>query len=225
MALLESRLDKGHKMKKTQYQGYLYIAIMTIIVVAISMAAGCEKSDLTGNVVMEEQAGSAAGGQEQAQQDTAQAPAASDAPATSSMYQVKCGQDSECGEITIGEPYCFQNTVITPIKKPTCINAGTIRAYCRTESDDNVEVCESGSEICRQRECLVLADLPCKDTDGGKDYYEAGEVTDAELIVYKDTCTGRTALLEYYCINGKGLVKKEEHLCAAPCKMGACVED
>ncbi|MBU0536341.1 MAG: hypothetical protein KKE20_05210, partial [Nanoarchaeota archaeon] len=88
---------------------------------------------------------------------------------SSSGTEIECNQDSDCGKEIIGEPYCFQGSIMTPRKLPKCTYPGTVNSYCSIESKDKIEFCSSG-EFCREGTCLVLREQPCEDTDDGKDY-------------------------------------------------------
>ena len=99
--------------------------------------------------------------------------------------KVECGSDADCGKEIVGEPSCFQGNILIPRKMPRCDYPGTINSNCRMASEDKVILC-SGSEFCRDGECLEISKQPCKDTDGGKTYNISGEVTDGfmELASY-----------------------------------------
>ena len=139
---------------------------------------------------------------------------------------VECYSDSECGEVVTKEPYCFQGSVVTPESVPECHNAGTVDSYCRTESNDRVELCSPSEEFCRDGQCLVIAEEPCEDTDGGRDYSTQGKVTDALKERLWDQCAeDEKTLYERYCSHGDyGKVMTEEHRCSGKCSGGECVE-
>ncbi|MFO8016020.1 MAG: hypothetical protein R6U32_02865 [Candidatus Woesearchaeota archaeon] len=148
-----------------------------------------------------------------------------DVPEGENSPDVECYDNSDCGETIYGEKHCFQNGVVTPITKHVCVNPGSVDSYCKKEESDEVEMCSPGKEVCRGGECLVLAEQPCNETDDGRDYEEAGEVFDAELIKYNDRCLDEETLIEYYCSGGdKGVAEKEEHICEGECSGGECVE-
>lgn len=168
---------------------------------------GCRTENATGNVVFD---GSVVDGSAQEQDEG---------------YKVTCSKDSDCGQIEYGEKYCFQGGVVTPIVENICENPASVKSYCRREMADEVLMCEKGREICRDGSCLVLANLLCTDSDGGKNYEKAGTVFDAELIEYRDNCLDKYHVIEYYCSGGtKGIAKKEEVFCHGQCVTGACVE-
>ncbi|MBU0536278.1 MAG: hypothetical protein KKE20_04895 [Nanoarchaeota archaeon] len=143
---------------------------------------------------------------------------------SSSGTDVKCDQDSDCGNEVIGEPYCFQGSILTPRNMPKCTYPGTVNSYCSMENKDKVEFCSSG-EFCRDGTCLVLSEQPCEDTDGGKDYETFGRVTDGKLEVFNDDCQDDKVLLERYCSDGgfgRGLT--DEHRCLYKCSGGKCID-
>ncbi|MBD3313787.1 hypothetical protein GF345_05065 [Candidatus Woesearchaeota archaeon] len=138
--------------------------------------------------------------------------------------EVECNSDADCGQEVIGEPYCFQGNILTPRNIPKCVYPGTINSYCRMESKDRTTLCGSG-EFCRDGECLVTAQQPCNDTDGGKDYDTQGKVTDGLLEVFNDQCKDEDVLLERYCSNGEfGRGLTEEHECRYRCSGGRCAD-
>ncbi|PIN87132.1 hypothetical protein COV19_01410 [Candidatus Woesearchaeota archaeon CG10_big_fil_rev_8_21_14_0_10_44_13] len=186
------------------------------------VAAGCRSNTVTGNVVAEkDSAAPVQSAQKPAAQTEQPAPATDD-----SIYAVECKQDSDCGETVYGERYCFQNGVVTPLTKNICVNPGSIKSYCKREMADEVLMCASGKEVCRKGECYVLANLPCTDSDGGKNYDVAGTVVDAEMLEYKDYCIDKYQIMEYFCPStNKGLVLKEPKICTGgKCITGACVD-
>lgn len=203
---------------------------MLAVLILIVALSGCTVTDITGSTAQEEKDSVQAGaGEKQEVQAQEEPKPAAETPAKTgdSMYEVACNGDSDCGETIYGEKYCFQNGIVTPITKNICMNPGSIKSYCRKEMRDEVVMCIEGREVCRNGKCLVLAELPCTDSDGGKNYEEAGTVLDAELIEYKDNCLDKGTVIEYYCLGGnKGLARDEKHYCiGGKCITGACVED
>ena len=65
----------------------------------------------------------------------------------------------------------------------------------------------------------------CTDSDGGKDYYTKGTVTD-EGKTYADYCIDSSTLREYFCLEktagGLGGVAEEDYACPYGCESGAC---
>jgi len=65
----------------------------------------------------------------------------------------------------------------------------------------------------------------CTDSDGGKDYYTKGTVTD-EGKTYADYCIDSSTLREYFCLEktagGLGGVAEEDHACPYGCENGVC---
>ncbi|MCX8147143.1 MAG: hypothetical protein N3D84_01610 [Candidatus Woesearchaeota archaeon] len=141
---------------------------------------------------------------------------------------VKCSINADCGAPIIGEPYCFQGSVTVDIKMPKCNLPGTINSYCTMESRTNVTDCKRDTEICRKGKCLVIAELPCNDTDGGLNYNVSGRVFDALLEESIDKCESENKLLERYCEYGnKGRGMTKEYMCPSnmKCSMGSCVPE
>lgn len=210
------------KINKTLF----YIAIILALSIVIS---GCTVTDISGSTTVDLEPDDTKE-QQPVQQDQDQESAHITQAGQidqDSMYDIECNQDSDCGEVVYGDKYCFQNGVVTPITKSVCVNPGSIKSYCRKETKDVVEICLSGKEVCRQAKCLVIAELPCTDSDGGKNYDEAGTVFDAELLEYKDNCMDKSTVTEYYCRGGdKGIARSENHYCiGGKCVTGACVDD
>lgn len=209
------------------------IGLIAIMILGL-LVAGCAVTDMTGSTTAEldedivqqpeaEEQETAEQEQQPEQQTTAE-PAATETE--DDMYNIECHENSDCGEIIYGETYCFQNGITIPVTKPTCMNPGSIKSYCRNEMKDEVKMCIVGKEVCRSGKCFVLAELPCEDSDGGRNYEEAGTVFDAELIEYKDNCKDKYHVIEYYCIGGdKGIARSEERYCTGgKCVTGACVK-
>ena len=207
----------------------VWIMALTAVFLLAIIISGCTTKGIDGNAVADN-AGKQPGQQAAVQeQDTESQQSSTDEEGSSSgsMYEIECSRDSDCGETTYGEKYCFQNGIVTPITKFTCMNAGSIKSYCKKEMADEVEPCDSSKEVCRSAECLVLANQPCTDSDGGKNYDKLGEVLDAELMNYKDECIDKHTLIEYFCTgNTKGVAGSERHYCTGgDCITGACVSD
>lgn len=140
--------------------------------------------------------------------------------------KVACYKDDDCGKVIEKTPYCFQGSVLTPLNIPKCHFPGTVNSYCRYENSDRITLCERGVQSCIGGKCLVIATLPCKDTDSGKNYDVAGNVTDGLSILYVDDCEDKRFLLERYCSNGnKGTGMTEEYMCHDECSNGACIEE
>ena len=76
----------------------------------------------------------------------------------------------------------------------------------------------------------ALAEVTCTDSDGGKDYYVKGTVTDGGRS-YTDYCQGAFYLKEYFCLptssTGSGGVAEEDVVCpnGGSCINGACTEE
>ncbi|MFA5348893.1 MAG: hypothetical protein WC309_00810 [Candidatus Paceibacterota bacterium] len=81
--------------------------------------------------------------------------------------------------------------------------------------------------------CYPKKEVPvCTESDGGRDYYKAGTVTDKDGKKYVDTCSNETVnfnasiqdqnnLIEHYCDNG--VAKNVNYSCPYGCKDGACM--
>lgn len=207
------------------------LILMVILAVSLVLViSGCKNSGITGKAVAENTAGSgsASGSQPTGNQQPSSPPAEQKtASSDGSLYKIECSKDSDCGGTVYGEKYCFQNGIVTPITKNMCINPGSVKSYCRREMADEVLSCQNGKEICRAGECLVLANQPCSDSDGGKNFEKQGAVYDAELMNYKDECLDKHHLIEYFCAGGdKGVAGSERHLCLdSDCITGACVDN
>ncbi len=59
----------------------------------------------------------------------------------------------------------------------------------------------------------------CKDSDGGRDYFDKGSVVFSS-IVKTDYCLSHSTLVEYYCHNG---IESEYRVCENRCLDGRCV--
>lgn len=63
----------------------------------------------------------------------------------------------------------------------------------------------------------------CKDSDGGKNYYEKGYITTGyRHIDAEDTCISEKILKEYYCDNGE--ISSVNYTCSNGCKNGECIK-
>jgi len=69
---------------------------------------------------------------------------------------------------------------------------------------------------------VVEYQVQCTDTDGGKNYYEKGTVTDRYGEKYTDYCIDKKNLMEYYC-NEDGTSGSESYECPYKCEDGACI--
>ncbi|MCX6707610.1 MAG: hypothetical protein NT001_05735, partial [Candidatus Woesearchaeota archaeon] len=119
---------------------------------------------------------------------------------------------------------CFQGNSLTPQNIPKCTYPGTINSKCTVEQKDKMVLCNKEKETCRSGACVLIALLPCSDTDGGKAYDRAGVVTDGLEKVYVDNCEDDRWLYERYCSHGtKGEGLTDEYQCEGKCSNGACV--
>lgn len=191
------------------------ILLFAVIALFIMGIIGCAKTQVIKPVPQQVDTGT----QEESEQ--------AQEPSEEMNTEVECNSDAECGEEVIGEPYCFQGSIMTPKRIPKCSFPGTINSYCRQESKDVTTPCSKGSEFCMDGKCLVIAEQPCTDTDGGKTYNISGRVTDGLLEVFVDNCLDDSrTLIETYCSDGeKGRGLTEEYRCPDRCSSGACVED
>jgi|GEM_PF-6430430 len=96
---------------------------------------------------------------------------------------------------------------------------------CRAIADDDYTLCELIQDEGLKSDCNEL--WPCVDTDGGRDYYEEGEVLfldwNGERSTHGDSCGGvpMTMLEEYYCTDSGGLAW-ETFVCPGECDDGEC---
>jgi len=114
-----------------------------------------------------------------------------------------CLEDSCDSENTVSEYFC---------------------SYNETDSRRAVHGCPAG---CFDGACLGEVPPPCTDTDGGKNYFEKGEVSsighESSTAAGEDYCIANT-LFEKYCENDQpGVI--EEHNCEQGCIDGACIEE
>ena len=189
----------------------LYL-IAAFAVIALLIASGCSR--ITGQTVLDTKNDA---NQVQAQQDSGAA-----------AGKIVCSSDLDCGKPMIGEPYCFQGNSLTPQNLPKCIYPGTINSKCEVEQKDRMVLCNREKETCKSGECVLIATLPCADTDGGKDEDEAGMVTDGLGKEYVDNCVENDDRFVYerYCSNGnKGEGLTEIMWCEGRCSNGECVPD
>lgn len=189
----------------------LYL-ITAFAVIVLLTASGCNM--FTGQTVLETP-------KEKQQVQTGQ-------NAGSAGTEVACSADSDCGKPMIGEPYCFQGNALTPQNLPKCMYPGTINSKCTVEQKDKMVLCNREKEACKSGACVLIASLPCTDTDGGKDENEAGMVTDGLGKEYVDNCVENDDRFVYerYCSHGtKGEGLTEIMWCEGRCSNGECVPD
>jgi len=187
----------------------LYL-IAAFAVIALLVASGCSR--ITGQTVLDTAADKT---QVQTKQDSG----------ASETQTVACSRDLDCGKPLIGETYCFQGNSLTPQNIPKCEYPGTINSKCTIEQEDKMVLCNREKETCKSGACVLIATLPCVDTDGGKDEHEAGMVTDGLGKEYVDTCMDDDRFVyERYCSHGRfGEGLTEEIWCEGKCSNGKCV--
>jgi len=196
--------------------GTLKILLITLLVLALVLA-GCSKNNDSGA-----NGATAADNTPVVQKNTTSS--GNDNINNDVDLSVRCSKDSECGSDVISEPYCFQGNAVAPVTKMKCIYPGTIKSYCTKEKTELTTLCDRDEETCRKGKCLVVADLPCSDSDGGKNYYKRGEIVDALFESHSDDCED-DVLTEWYCSNdGKGFARSIEYTCPERCVTGACVD-
>jgi hypothetical protein len=123
----------------------------------------------------------------------------------------------------VGSPDCNDNN---PCTDDSCVTGG----LCQNTNDNSntCNSCSSGNCKCSAGSCVD--DINCVDSDGGKDWYTRGSVTDPEYNNGNpqwDYCTGSGETLgEYWCFNDAPLVS--EYNCANEgkiCSGDRCIED
>lgn len=89
--------------------------------------------------------------------------------------------------------------------------------------------CPEGQECISGGECTPLEGdhAYCRDSDGGKNYYEAGTVEfcssdEIPCETYADTCSSYRMLKEYYCKMDPTLPGDTEYECPDGCENGRC---
>jgi hypothetical protein len=103
----------------------------------------------------------------------------------------------------------------------TCIDENWVNEFsCNGGVFEEAIRCADG-ERCENGECVTV--LPCVDSDGGQDVYEAGQ-TSLGGAIYEDICVSYNVVFEYYCENGS--VTSMQIMCpdGEECSGGVCVE-
>lgn len=100
---------------------------------------------------------------------------------------------------------------------------------CRAIADDDYTLCSFIQDESLRNVCDLL--WSCVDSDGGREYYEEGEVLlldqDGKRSRHPDSCggidgmSGMTTLEEYYCTSSGGLAW-ETYICPNGCEDGEC---
>jgi len=120
-----------------------------------------------------------------------------------------------CVDSDSGVDYNISGTVrISDIGNYTdyCSNNTLIEYYCNgSELLNTTHECEV---LCGNGSCLI-----CYDSDGGKDYYTAGEVKQ-NIGIVKDYCND-SVLVEFYCSNDN--LSSELYDCINGCENGSCI--
>ncbi len=100
---------------------------------------------------------------------------------------------------------------------------------CRAIADEDYTLCEHITDADIKERCNEL--WPCVDSDGGRKYYDEGEVlllgSDGKRSRHPDSCGGigengaMTILEEYYCTSSGGMAW-ETFICPGECEDGEC---
>jgi hypothetical protein len=123
----------------------------------------------------------------------------------------ECVEDADCGGHEVISASCFQGNVNSQYKDYYCDDG-----KCKAKGGSTIESCDRELELCREGECIEIATLPCNDTDGGKNYLEAGKVVDAKGKEFVDECLTAFKLQEAFCTAGefnKGVGDYEDVRC------------
>jgi hypothetical protein len=111
------------------------------------------------------------------------------------------------------------------VTKDKCIFPNTVKSYCTKDKTELTTLCDKAVETCRKGSCLKISELPCSDSDGGKNYYKRGTLVDGLFEEHADDCDDDDTLIEWYCSGGtKGFARSEQHTCPEQCITGACVD-
>lgn len=115
---------------------------------------------------------------------------------------------------------------------------GVTEYYCENNEIKSIDYACPGIDIgdgtivrCQYGACIedaddYIVDKDCIDSDGGKDYYEKGILTDNKGYTYEDYCTNDNPtvnLLERFCA-ADGTKSSIGYLCPNGCEDGACIE-
>ena len=200
-------------MKKRAALSIIFLFLPLILLLSI---AGCSSKDdsaagITGNVIKDVTA------------EPVGTQGSAGAEPDDSSFDVACTADSDCGDSTVGDPACFQGNVLVLKTDYTCKYPGTPQSYCSAVKKESMIQCNKAIEKCSGGKCLEFDDLPCLDSDGGKNPKIAGKVIDAENNEIPDECWNDTLLKEKYCENGKGRVKSADIECEELCSSGKCI--
>ena len=155
---------------------------------------------------------------------------------------IKCYKDSDCGQSTTkkscGSPfmapakglYPDSNYACTSETRYICENPGTTNSRCGGGGGASCIPCPQG---CKDGECLTtnpttvkepvpIAQTPCTDLDGGRNYGAKGYIKTQTGEHAEDVCESEGYLNEYYCVDDK--IYSDRIMCPYGCKDGACLQ-
>lgn len=194
-------------MNKKEKLNIVLFSFSLILILMISGCNGSDSNDITGNVIKDVTV-------------TTTDPSTVD---SDDSYDIVCNQDSDCGEDKSGDSYCFQGNKFVSKTLYTCVFKGTPQSYCNAKKKDSLVGCDKLSEQCRDGQCIEIADMPCQDSDGGKQPSVPGKVIDPTGRIVADECISKNIVLEAYCESGKGKAKTEQFDCEFECRQGECI--
>ena len=140
--------------------------------------------------------------------------------APSAAPKIACGSDSDCGERTAKNAYCFEGNAVGDLYEWQCENPGTADAKCVQVHKKGVIAECKDDYFCRDGECIQYAS--CNDTDGGMNFTAKGKVTTNDNAIYEDNCIDATTLIEYYCSSDNRMMSFKKQDCI--CKNDQCTE-
>ncbi|MFH1784964.1 MAG: Kazal-type serine protease inhibitor family protein [Candidatus Micrarchaeota archaeon] len=132
-------------------------------------------------------------------------------------------KEAECSDSDGGKTIGVKGTVIESNNTSidSCVDSNTLKEYyCNNTKIESENIACGAGNICENGICK---EATCADSDGGKDEMEKGTATKGS-ISQSDSCSGSSAVKEYYCENNS--VKNEIIDCDSgyECASGECVE-
>lgn len=152
------------------------------------------------------------------------------ADSTSFSISKECDYGCHDGACILESEACVDSDDLDMnLKGATTLFDGTLNEdYCKDDNSIVEYYCADGSSVyvseycadgCKDGACVT--GLSCIDTDGGKEYYEFGKVTEGD-VSQADYCMDEKRLGEYHCFGPEGY-DRETYVCEFGCEDGVCI--
>lgn len=140
---------------------------------------------------------------------------------TAPAQKIACYKNSDCGNDTVNNAYCFQGNPVGDVHKYECENPGTANASCVTSFTSGPIALCGEEHFCYKGACVKYAN--CTDSDKGLNFTVKGVVKTNDNNIYEDKCDG-DIVIEYFCSTDDRAFS-EKNDCSGECSKGACVEE